>query len=92
MIAWLSAQMQRLFDLPNLLDEQAVTEVHIVFPQFGTPKMFAAKLDNPSEPVIMQMIQGIIESGLAFGRMYNMTVAGNIGMPPTAPPPTPPAK
>lgn len=77
-----------LFRLPDLLDEDTVTEVHIVFPRHGTPKMFAAKLDQPTEADIMRTTQGIVESGLAFARLYGYDVGGTIGR--QAPPPPKP--
>jgi len=82
--------IDRLFQLPDLLDEETITEVHIVFPRHGTPKMFAAKLDQPTEQDIMRTVQGIVESGLAFARMYGFNVGGTIGGPPPGvTPPTP---
>ena len=80
-----------LFRLPDLLDEDTVTEVHIVFPRHGTPKMFAAKLDQPTEAEIMRTTQGIVESGLAFARMYGYNVGGTIGATTPPPPAGPPA-
>ena len=69
----------------NLLEEEFLTEIHVVFPTSGRPKLFATKMDAVDAPTIMRITQGLVEAAVDFARLYGVQIQGQIGGPPPPP-------
>jgi hypothetical protein len=66
----------------DLLDEEILTEIHIVVPKDGgRPKLFASKQDDPT-PLFIQTVTGcIVGAAVDWARLYDVNVAGFLGAP-----------
>ena len=85
----------------TLLDEEILSEVHIIIPaDGGRPKLFVTKQDNPTPHFIQTVVGCVVGAAVDFARLYDVNVAGFLGSPscpychklitgPTSPPPHP---
>lgn len=65
----------------NLLDEDILTEIHVLIPRDGRPRLFTPKSDHASEQFVHTVINSTVSAAMDFGRLYGVNVAGFLGQP-----------
>lgn len=65
----------------NLLDEDIMTEIHVLIPKDGRPRLFCPKSDYADERFVHVVVNAVIASAVDFARLYGVNVAGFLGQP-----------